>query len=271
MPRTISFTSGKGGVGKTNVSFNMGLLLAANNKKVLLLDADFGLPNADIIASLRPSKNILEFFKGKCSITEVVCRYHNYSNYHILAGSSGTKELANLSHEQLYRLLEAIGRLIPHYDYFIVDTSAGIQHSVLLINASCDIIVVMIAPYAASIVDSYALMKAMHASFGINKFKLAFNMCEEKKAKELFSTFNNVSKKQSQIDFVFDYLGYIPEDINVTKAISQRIPFLQYNNKSAASINLAKIAQKLFDGITTVPPNKIGFWDRFKNNSYKFH
>ena len=147
MYKTISFTSGKGGVGKTNIATNMALLLAASGKKVLLLDADFGLANVDILMNIQTENNILDFFLHKCSLEETIYKYKGLEdNFHIIPGVSGIKEITDLSADQLLYLIEEVGKILSHYNFLFIDTSAGIHDSILRMNASADEIIVIVNP-----------------------------------------------------------------------------------------------------------------------------
>ena len=150
MYKTISFTSGKGGVGKTNIATNMALLLAASGKKVLLLDADFGLANVDILMNIQTENNILDFFLHKCSLEETIYKYKGLEdNFHIIPGVSGIKEITDLSADQLLYLIEEVGKILSHYNFFI-HRSAGNHDSILALR-----MIIVIKSRAHSITECF--------------------------------------------------------------------------------------------------------------------
>ena len=247
MYRAVSFSSGKGGVGKTNLAANIALLLAASKKKVLLLDADFGLANIDILINLKIKKNILDFFSSKASIADIIHRFDGLEeNFHILPGVSGIKEITNLNSQQLLHLIQEIGKLLKNYDFFLIDTGAGIHDSVLRMNASSDDIIIIMNPEPTSITDSFALMKTMYTHYNIKKFSLIYNCCDKKTSLILFENLCRVAKNISQLDFELKYLGYVETNSNIQKAIQVREPIVAFDPRGKTTKQIQNIIQNFY-------------------------
>ncbi len=247
MYRTISFTSGKGGVGKTNIATNMALLLAVSGKKILLLDADFGLANVDILMNIQIKNNILDFFLHKFSLEQTIYKYEGLEDhFHIIPGVSGIKEITALTAEQLLYLIEEVGKILPRYDFLFIDTSAGIHDSILRMNASADEIIVIINPEPTSITDAFALMKTMYLHYNVKKFSIIYNRCYKSASLQLFKRFNHVAGEISQLDFQLKYLGYIEENPNISKAIQARELIISYEPRGITTQQIQKIMQQFY-------------------------
>ena len=248
MYKTISFTSGKGGVGKTNIATNMALLLAASGKKVLLLDADFGLANVDILMNIQTENNILDFFLHKCSLEETIYKYKGLEdNFHIIPGVSGIKEITDLSADQLLYLIEEVGKILSHYNFLFIDTSAGIHDSILRMNASADEIIVIVNPEPTSITDAFALMKTMYLHYNVKKFSIIYNRCYKSTSLQLFKRFNQVAGEISQLDIQLKYLGYIEENSKISQAIQNREPIIAYEPRGKTTQQIQKIMQQFYE------------------------
>lgn len=247
MYRTISFTSGKGGVGKTNIATNMALVLAAAGKRILLLDADFGLANIDLLIKLKPKNTILDFFLHKCAIEDTIHKYEGMENHlHIIPGASGVQEIANLNSQQLLFFIEQIGTILPNYEFLFIDTSAGINNSTLRMNASADEIIVIINPEPPSITDSFALMKTMYSHYNITKFSIIYNMCYKNASIYLFERLNYIANEVSQLNFQFKYLGYIEPNPKVSTALQARIPIVAYEPAGITTQQIRKIMETFY-------------------------
>lgn len=252
MYKTVSFSSGKGGVGKTNLVTNMALLLAAANQKVLLLDADFGLANIDILINLNTKKNILDFFSSQTNIKDIIHKFDGLEDYfHIIPGVSGIKEVTNLTSEQLLHLMKEIGKILHHYDFLFIDTGAGIHDSVLRMNASSDDIIIIMNPEPTSITDSFALMKTMYTHYNIKKFSVIYNRCDKKTSYLLFENLCRVIKNISQLDFDLKYLGYVENDNNVQRAIQAREPIVAFEPKGKTAKQIRNIVQNYYQKQTS--------------------
>ena len=247
MKKSISFSSGKGGVGKTNLAVNIGLLLAASGKKVLLFDADFGLANVDILINLRVKKNIVDFFVSESNIQDLIHRYEGLEdNFHIIPGVSGIKEITELTGQQLLYLMSKIGEILGQYDYLLIDTGAGIHDSVLRMNAACDEIVVLMSPEPTSITDGFALMKTLYTHYNLKKFSIIYNFCTKAHSLLLFKNLCRIAKNISQLDLQLKYLGFVESDTSIKRAVQARKPVLSLEPRSKVAKQIKSITQNFY-------------------------
>jgi flagellar biosynthesis protein FlhG len=232
LPRVICVTSGKGGVGKTNVAVNLGVSLSKQGKKVLLLDADLGLANIDVLLGLKPQYTLHDVLSGERSIQEIII--DGPDNLSIIPASSGIEIMGNLSHVQQATLIQAVSDLDLQIDYLIVDTAAGIAKDVMAFaSASQDVLVVM-ADEPASLADAYALIKVMSKSHGIRRFNVLCNMVSNELAgRALFDRLVSTTDKFLQVSLT--HLGSVPADDYLRKAVRNRSAVVSvYPNCSAS-------------------------------------
>ena len=178
MPQVIAVTSGKGGVGKTSFVINAAIILASVGKKVLILDADLGLANIDVMLGLTPRYNIQHVLDGECSLRDIMIE--GPAGIRIIPSASGIQELSDLSSEQQLTLVNALDHFDDDIDYMFVDTGAGISRNVMYFNAAAQRILVVATPEPTSITDAYALIKVVHKKYGINRFALVVNNVRSK-------------------------------------------------------------------------------------------
>ena len=183
-PLVFSVTSGKGGVGKTNLSVNLALSLALKGKRVALVDADLGLANVDVLLGLTPRKNLFHLFHEGASLRNIL--YPTPYGFSILPASSGISDMLILSTGQKLELLESVGELEDELDYLIVDTGAGINDNVLYFNLAAQERLVVLTPEPTSLTDAYALIKVLKLKHGVEHFKVCVNMApDQKTAKDM--------------------------------------------------------------------------------------
>lgn len=239
-PVVFSVTSGKGGVGKTNLSVNLATSLAAMGKRVVLADADLGLANVDVILGLTPQKNLFHLFHEGASLKDIL--YPTPYGFSILPASSGMSEMLTLSTGQKLELLEAMGELEDELDYLIVDTGAGINDNVLYFNLASQERLVVLTPEPTSLTDAYALIKVLKLTHGVEHFKVCVNMApDQKTAKEIFSClYKACDRFLSGVSL--DLAGVIPRDTVVRKAVVQQKPFCVVDPESEASKAVKQLA-----------------------------
>jgi flagellar biosynthesis protein FlhG len=172
--RVISITSGKGGVGKTNITANLAYLLAGQKKKTLILDADCGLANIDLILGLTPKYNLYHVLKGERTLREAIV--NGPGGIKILASSSGIQEMSSLSMEQKLTLQDELNALQKRPDFMLIDTSAGINDNVLYFNMVAGETIVVVTPEPTSLTDAYALIKVLYQRHAKKRFSLLVNM-----------------------------------------------------------------------------------------------
>ncbi len=242
-PLVLSVTSGKGGVGKTNVSVNLAYELEKLGKRVVLLDADLGLANVDVILGLAPQLNLFHLFHEGVSVQDVL--YDTPYGFKILPASSGVSEMLSLSTGQKLDLLEAMDYLEDKVDYLIVDTGAGINDNVLYFNLAVQERIVIMTPEPTSLTDAYALIKVLKLNHGIGHFKVIVNLTSDQKtAKAVFSRLYQAC--EHFLDGVsLDLVGFIPQDPAVRKAVVDQVPFCHGSQNSAPSKAMRNIAETI--------------------------
>ena len=255
--RAISITSGKGGVGKTNVVINLAIQLAKLGKRVFIMDGDLGLANVDIILNLSPKYTIEDVLMGKRSINDVIVE--GPEGIHILPASSGLAEMSELNRDQQMGIFEELGKLQSQYDYFLIDTGAGISSNVLRFNASVDEIFVVTTPEPTSITDAYALMKIMTTKYQVRQFNLIVNQARHAEAIAVFKRLETVSKRFLPLELVFS--GHIPKDKKISESVKHRMPISLYSPHSEITSSFMTLAMHI-SGQQRDPTKPNGFWQR---------
>lgn len=213
--KVIAVSSGKGGVGKTNVSVNLACQLARRGNRVLLMDADLGLANVDIMLGLKPKWNLSHVLDGKCSIEDILLP--GPDGISIIPAASGIKKMAELGNDQHAAIVRSLSALSGDYDVMIVDTAAGISDSVITFSRASQYVLVVVTDELTSMADAYALIKVMNRDAGIKRFKVLRNMVNSyDQARDGFERLNEVA--QRFLDVTLEYAGFIPRDPYLIKA-----------------------------------------------------
>ncbi len=242
-PRVIAVTSGKGGVGKTNIVGNLAVAMSQKGKRVVIIDADVGLANIDIVFNLRPEYNIRHVVSSEKSLDQVMIKTHH--GIGIIPGGSGFADLTQLNEGEKLTLLSEFETLADKADIIFVDTGAGISSNVLYFNAASDECLVVATTEPTSITDAYALMKVMSQKYGSRHFKLLVNMADsEKDAKRVYAALSNALDKFLK-NVVLEYTGYIPFDRQLQRAVQKRGLLLDEFPDATASKAVETIASKL--------------------------
>lgn len=264
--RVITVTSGKGGVGKSSVSVNMAIQMSKLGKRVVILDADFGLANVEIMLGIRPKYNLADLiFRGK-SLQEIITKGPEQIGF--ISGGSGIQELSNVSRDQIIFLTQKLFELDEIADVIIVDTGAGINDSVLeFVTASSEILLVA-TPEPTSITDAYALLKTLNRKEDFSTdntiIKMIANRVDSKEeALELYNKLNLVVSKFLNIKM--EYLGAVPQDQNVSKAIMQQKPYSTLYPNAPASKAIAELAKVLCETNSKGAHSKKGIAQLFNN------
>jgi flagellar biosynthesis protein FlhG len=241
--RVISVTSGKGGVGKTHTTVNLGLALIKQGKKVLLLDADLGLANINVILGFEAKRNLKALFDEQLTLEEIIV--HHESGLDIIPASSGVSELTNLSEAERLQLIDAVDELASKYDYLLIDTAAGIGDNVIYFNLAAEEIIVVVDEEPTSITDAYALMKVLSTQHGVKSFSILANRINDKQV-DGRSVYSQLAKPVGKfLEVKLRYLGAVPNDNVVTQAVRAQKPYFQLYPSSQASLHIAKVADKL--------------------------
>lgn len=256
--RVITVTSGKGGVGKTSVSVNLAISLARMGKRVVILDADFGLANIEIMLGIRPQFNLADLmFRGK-GMRDIIT--YGPENIGFISGGSGINEMANLNKTQIVDLIQKMAELDQLADIVIVDTGAGIGNSVLEFVAASEEVLLVATPEPTSITDAYALLKSLNRNSSYQKTKTVVELIANQvrtndDAKELHEKLGVVVNKFLNIDI--EFLGAIPYDENMSKAILRQEPIVLSAPNSSAAKSITGIAAGI--GNVTLPDSEQGF------------
>ena len=217
--RVYSITSGKGGVGKTAVVANIAVSLAKLGKKVLILDADLGLANIDVVFGLTPTHNLNHFFSGDQDLQAVMV--DGPYGIKILPAGSGLQNFIRLDASHKLRLLEGLDSMQNSFDYVLIDTEAGISENVTYFNTAAQEILVVTTPEPTAITDAYALMKLLSVQFHEKHFNLVVNMVQnDNDALDVYRKLTMVSNRY--LDISIDFLGSIPSDKQMNDCIRKQ-------------------------------------------------
>lgn len=240
--RIIAITSGKGGVGKTNIAANFAYIFSKMGKRVLLLDADTGLANIDVILGITPKYSLFHVLHGEKTLSEVTVQ--GPGGIKILPATSGIQEMAELSRDQKLTLLEELDGLSESLDFMFIDTAAGIAGNVMYFNMVAKEIVVVVSPEPTSLTDAYALIKLLYRGYATKRFMLLVNMVTgSNEAKEVYRRLSNAT--DHFLNLSVEYLGYILRDKTVYEAVKQQSVLVELAPHSKASKCLFAVAEKL--------------------------
>lgn len=240
--KVITVTSGKGGVGKTNISANLSVTMANAGKRVLLLDADLGLANVDVLLGLQPRYNLSHVVNGQKSLEGILL--DGPSGIKIIPASSGLREMVELSHKEHAGVIRAFSDLQFKPDILVVDTAAGISDSVISFSRASHEVLVVVCDEPASITDAYALIKLLNKEYGQHRFRIITNMVNSaQEGVELYKKLVKVATKF--LDVTLDYIGAIPYDEYFKKAVQRQKPVVTAYPRSKSSLAFGKSAQKI--------------------------
>lgn len=248
LARVMTVTSGKGGVGKSNVSINLAIQFRKMGKKVIILDADFGLANIEIMFGAVPKHNLCDLiYQGK-SITDIIT--WGPMEIGFISGGSGIAGMSNLSKDYLDYIIQNLAELDSIADMIIVDTGAGISDAVLEFLVACGEVLLVTTQEPTSITDSYSLLKALyrHPRFDESSTKvkmIANRVNKEADGEVLFEKLNVVVSRYLKIPL--NYLGSIPEDAQLSNAVMQQLPVSLQNPGAKSSMAFQRMAARLLD------------------------
>lgn len=253
LPRVICISSGKGGVGKTNVATNLAYSLAQKKKKVLLLDADLNLANVDVLLGLTPKFNLHHVFTEEKNLTDVLIK--GPGGFWILPASSGVMEMGDLTEDQKLFFLSEMENLGQDIDIMIIDTAAGINNNVIYFNLGAQERIIVLTPEPTSLTDAYALIKVLSTRHDIKKFRILVNIA--KNEKEALSVYRKLSMVADRFleTLSLDYLGYIPYDQKLPDSVRKQKLISEIYPKSIASQMLKKIATQISEEEVTPQPD----------------
>ena len=220
VPHSVyAITSGKGGVGKTAVIANIAYALARLGKNVLILDADLGLANIDVVFGLAPVYNLNHFFTGEQDLQSILVK--GPLGIKILPAGSGVQNFTRLDSSQKQRLLEGLDSMHNDFDFVLIDTEAGISENVTYFNTAAQEILVVTTPDPTAITDAYALMKLLSTQYHEKRFNLVVNQVQnDEEALDVYRKLTMVSNRY--LDISIDFLGSIPADRQMIDAIRKQ-------------------------------------------------
>lgn len=264
--RVLSVTSGKGGVGKTNIAANLAYMLAGYHKKTLVLDADAGLANIDVILGINPRYNLSHVLKGERTIIETLMV--GPGGIRILPSASGLPEMTDLSRGQKLTLIDELNTLNGELDFMMIDTGAGISSNVMYFNMAAKEIIVVTTPEPTAMTDAYALIKVLYQQHAKRRFRLIVNMV--KNAAEGKETYARLSHATDHfLNLTIEYLGHIVLDDKVNAAVRRQKAFAEIYPECPAARCLGKIAEKISS--ETMEEYENGsikfFWENILNKS----
>jgi len=242
-PKVISVSSGKGGVGKTNVTANLGLAFTQLGKEVLILDADLGLANIDVLLGITARYSIDHLFRREKKFSEILVK--GPGGMSIMPASSGVLELVDLEESQKIFLLNELDHLAMNVDVLLIDTGAGISSNVLYFNMAAAESIILVTPEPTSITDAYALMKVLSTKFQKKNFMILVNLASgAQEAKEVFKKLN-IAVDRFLGSLSLDYLGFIPLDESIPKAVKHQRAVLEIYPRSLFSKRIKELAKTI--------------------------
>ena len=243
--RVLAVSSGKGGVGKTNIVANLAYALAKRSKKVLVVDADLGLNNIDILLGLSPKFHIGHVLSGEKSVEEIIVS--GPADIRVLPAGDGLQELTQLDQEKKVVLMDELDRISNGYDFLIFDTSAGISSNVTYFCSAAHETLLVATTEPTSLTDVYALIKTLYTKHAQKYFRVIINSVETEREAQLI--FRNLTTVTDQFlpNVAVEYLGFILSDSNVSKAVRQQKAFMELYPYAKASQCVNQLAQKMVD------------------------
>ncbi|MFL0808947.1 MAG: MinD/ParA family protein [Agarilytica sp.] len=240
--KVVAVTGGKGGVGKTNLSVNLSIALAEMRRRVVLMDADLGLANVDVLLGLKAQYTLADVLSGAKSVREILL--NGPSGIKIVPAASGIQQMAELSPQEHAGLIHSFSELSDQIDVLMVDTAAGISDTVVSFVRASQEVIVVVCDEPSSITDAYALIKLLNTDHGIFRFRVVANMTRSaQEGISLFAKLNGVCEKF--LDASLQYMGHVPFDENVRKAIQKRRPVIEFAPRSKAASAIKVLAQKV--------------------------
>lgn len=263
--RVIAVTSGKGGVGKSNVVSNLAIAMSMQGKKVLVIDADLGLGNLDVLLGLSPAYNLNHVLNGEKSLSEILI--DGPAGIKIIPAGSGIQEFTSLGQHEKLLLLDELDMLEEQFDIMIVDTEAGISENVTYFTVAAQEIIVVVTPEPTSITDVYALIKLLATRYSEHHFKVLVNMAKDSEdALEVFRKLANVAGRF--LDISLDYLGCVVKDEKVIEAVKRQKAVSELFPESEAAICFTTLAKRVIDNArqTRLKGNIQFFFSRLLDN-----
>jgi len=237
--RAIAIAGGKGGVGKSTVSVNLGMSLAMAGHDVMLLDADMGLANVDVLLGLTPARHIGHLLDGECALEDLILEAPR--GLRVIPAGSGARRLAQLDNGEHAAIIRAFDELPQPPQYLLVDTAAGLSDSVAMFAAATDDVMLVVCDEPASLTDAYAMIKVLSRDFGVRRFRMVANMVRnEGEARQLHQKLSRVSDRF--LDVVIDFTGWVPHDERLRQAIRRQCAVVDLWPSSRSAMAFKQLA-----------------------------
>ncbi len=257
MIKTIAITSGKGGVGKTNIVANLAISLSKKGKRVMVLDADLGLCNIDVLLGMAPRFNIQHMLNGEKSLSEIVVK--GPAGIMVVPASSGVEELTHLDEFKKLRLIDEFQALQENIDYLFIDTGAGISPNVTFFCIASQETVVVVTPEPTSLTDAYALIKVLNTRYQEKEFRILINQARSSsEALEIFKRLHMVTDRYLNVSL--DYIGFIPYDRALQKAVKSQKAVVLQSPHSQVSEAFSSLADRIRNMNSSSPKGGIQFF-----------
>lgn len=240
--KVIAVTGGKGGVGKTNVAVNLSLALGDMGRRTVLMDADLGLANVDVLLGLKARRNISDVLAGECGLAQVMLTVNE--NVRIVPACSGTQEMTALSAHEHAELIYAFNAVADDIDVLVIDTAAGISDTVVSFVRAAQEVLVVVCDEPTSITDAYALIKLLNRDYNMTRFRVLANMVgNDSEGRNMFNKLITVTDRFLEV--TLQYVGSIPYDENVRKSVQRQVPVLTAFAKSKAALAYRQLANRV--------------------------
>lgn len=259
--RVIAVTSGKGGVGKTNISVNFALAMATRGKKVLLFDADMGLANVDVMLGIIPRFNLAHVLNGQKTLAEIVIEGPNGIKL-VASGSGGVRELADLNDEQRDKFLNALLALQSQSDLILIDTGAGLHRNVMAFVLAAEEVVIVTTAEPTSLMDAYGMIKILYREKKNPVISVIVNMASNQaEADEAGRKLSILARRFLNLEI--DYLGFVPRDPSMIRAVKEQKPVILSAPTSPAAVSIHRLAEAILLGKSLKNSgNLVGFFQR---------
>ena len=239
--RVMAVTSGKGGVGKSNVAVNLAVSLAQNERRVMVMDADMGLANIDVLLGLSPKMNLSHVINGECSLEDTIIE--GPCGVKIIPASSGVSSMSDLTPAQNAGIIRSFSELTLAVDTLIIDTAAGLSDSVVSYTRAAREVIIVVCDEPASITDAYAMIKVMNRDYGIQRFHVLSNQARgPQQGRELYLKLARVSEKYLEV--TLNFLGTVPYDEYLKKAVQKQKCVVECFPRSPSALAFKQIAKK---------------------------
>ncbi|ROQ19961.1 flagellar biosynthesis protein FlhG [Marinimicrobium koreense] len=240
--QVIAVSGGKGGVGKSNISVNLSIALAELRRRVVLLDADLGLANVDVLLGLKAKHTLSDVLNGEMGLRDVLV--NGPSGLKIVPAASGVQRMTMLGPREHAGLINAFSELSDQVDILVVDTAAGISDTVVSFVRAANEVLVVVCDEPSSITDAYALIKVLNRDHGLQRFRVVANMTRtSREGQMMFNKLNSVCERF--LDVTLQYVGHVPFDENVRKAVQKQKSLLEFAPQSKAAQAIRTLAKEV--------------------------